>query len=121
MADNRLKLSSGNNDLKLICTDRGTHPKREIGLIAGWFDDNGELWLFDRAVASLRPNARRSVRSSPQEPIRATDETTTWRFPCPTCPLDMQLKTPPVAAMWKKAYETGHKVRDLNPPIVDAI
>lgn len=86
-------------NLRIVCTDRGAHPSREIAVVH--VDQDGSMG------PSNHGRYRGGVAEWTDRVMTArTAGGVSWRLPCPTCGRDVQL--------------TGERMRKLAAGLVDA-
>jgi hypothetical protein len=122
---------SDDRAVRVVCTDRGTHPSREIavlrlrepeenpGLLAQLRShltaERAEklyaVEILDQTIRPDRSGLRRRDHGQEPEPgeggsrgrvkemYRTEEELSRWRFRCPTCRRDLQLKHPTAARL----------------------
>ncbi len=82
--------------VRFICTDKGTHPSREIGVLVRYSDDD-ETVIAPTDKLAARSNTWRNGRASARVKAPLSHEgkgiifdDVTWRFRCPTCRREIQ-------------------------------
>ncbi len=126
--------------VRLVCTDRGTHPSRELAIMSHRGDDPELLeallespefteaeartvyewdalgygdWLRKRDRKGAAPVGPRRKITDPQ--ARADEESgPRWRFPCPTCRRDIQMTHGTALKLVEGALNLGEHRIDLS-------
>ncbi|MEZ5115029.1 MAG: hypothetical protein R2737_02065 [Candidatus Nanopelagicales bacterium] len=91
--------------LRLVCTDRGTHPSRQLGVLVGWRVGDG----YAVSVEAHDLTEPRSV-TSPQGPGEYADRATlgrTHRFTCPTCGRDLPMSQDRLVRLFTGTADAG--------------
>jgi hypothetical protein len=127
----------GDRQLRIVCTDRGTHPSRELAVIHhtrqtrrspeqlrealdanyGGFSMQGQvafLYTSDDLIyrVGFRP-ARRGGALMCGEIIDSTDGRR-WRFRCPTCRRDVPMRQERLLRLVRQLIEAGRVSVDLS-------
>lgn len=82
------------SDVKVFCTDRGTHTRRDFALL--WFDPD-DVDPAGRIVAEMSKTGVDHWRKD--DPYDRTAHGKVWSFRCPTCGRHPRLRDPALYAI----------------------
>lgn len=106
------------HEIRFVCTDRATHPSREIGVLTRHGDDDdGVLAPTDKVSAwSNNPS---TGRAKMREPLSHKGkgiifDDVTWRFRCPTCRREVQWRLGRTIATLDTLIEAGVNHVDIS-------
>jgi hypothetical protein len=113
----------GHKEFRVVCTDKGAHPSRELAIFAPippyndagvWVGDAADTGLaWDEWDMNIERNATgvvvygRTLRST-------TDAGTLWRFKCPTCRRDLPLRDTDLGCIVLAFVGAGHQSLDIS-------
>lgn len=108
------------HDIRLICTDKGTHPSREIGVLTRHSDDDDDV-VAPTDKLSWRSNAWRNGRASARVKDRLSHEgkgvifdDVTWRLRCPTCRREIQWRLGRAIEIVDTLVDSGVSLLDVS-------
>lgn len=125
--------------LRVVCTDRDTHPSRELATIlrtsddpefldallredltadeAQWVHDNGLMVYVERSArrgGSVRPTRVEHGFTMDADPEQINGRGVLWRFQCPTCKRDVPMREHTLRRLVDGVIAAGHVVVDIS-------